>query len=451
VKKWWLWVVMLSIISLLGGFFLVRPLSWPTVYAGVAMEGVDVGGRSREELAQMLTLWQKEYNEKKVTVYYGDTAFKLDAQSIDYAIDVDATLDEVWNYGRRGSWWERLKNIHSALQEGYRVPLHIRYNEGKLDNLVDTWKDSVERQPRNASLSLLTGGIIPQEPGRKLEAEVLRPMVLQAFKKAGTTDAVPLPVTLLYPEITVADIASTGIREVMGTFSTSFNAQDGNRTSNIKLATSKINGYILYPGKTFSFNEIVGPREKSFGFKEALELVDGEFVPGIGGGICQVSSTLYNAALLANLEIVERYNHSKPLGYVGLGRDATVAFGVLDFKFANNTAAPVMIMAEIEGNKLLVGIFGQQRLAESVEILSKDKQVLPPVVVKQPDQELYLGETKLDRQGKPGYEITTVRIVRLQGREIKREILSKDRYLPDDTIVKVGAQLPPFVKSSKQN
>lgn len=436
-------------VCLFGGWVLVRPLFFSKVYAGVAVEGVDIGGKSREEVRQILSLWQDNYHHKNLKVYYGDTMFMLDAQNIDFDIDVNATLDDIWNVGRHGPWWERLKNIHMAAKQGYRVPVHIRYNDNKFANLVDSWRESIDRPPRNAALSLLTGGIVPQEPGRRLEVETLRATVLQALKKNDVPE-IPMPVTPLYPDITVADIKQTGIKAAMGIFTTEFNNQDANRASNLKLAARKINGTLVYPGQTFSFNEVVGPRDKESGFKEALEIVDNEMVPGIGGGICQVSSTLYNAVLLANLPVTERYNHSKPLGYVSLGRDATVAYGVLDFKFMNNTGSPLMIMAETEGNELCVGIFGPHKLAETVQIVSEDKQVIPPAVIKKQDSDMYLGETKVDTQGKPGYEVTTVRVVKSGNTEIKREVLSKDRYLAEDMIVKIGTKMPPFAQEAAQ-
>lgn len=423
--------------------FVFQPLFWDKVYAGVALEGVDVGGRSREEIAQILSVWQREQANRQVVVYDGNTRFHIDSASIDFVLDIDATVDEVWSFGRKGSPWERIKNIHGALKEGYRVPVKVRYNENKLNYFINEWKDTIDRPARNATLSMTTGSIVPQEQGRRLETEQLRPLVVQALKRPDI-NTVPLPVTQLYPSVTASDLSRTGVRELLGTYSTTFNSKDANRTANIKIAADKVNGQIIYPGGIFSFNEIVGPREREYGFKEALEFVDGELVPGIGGGICQVSSTIYNAALLANLAIVERYNHAKPLGYVPMGRDATVAFGALDFKFANNTSSPLMIIANIEGNKLSVGLFGQNRLRETVEIAAAGQQMIPPAVVKQPDDSLFLGETRVDRQGKPGYEITTVRIVRQGGREVKREVLSKDRYQPEDTIIKIGDKLPPF-------
>lgn len=444
-RQWLLGLAgLLVIASIFCSLIIVRPLYGSKVYAGIAIEGVEVGGHTKAEVAQILQVWQKEQQNKAINIYYGDTMFRVDARSIDFDLDIDATVDEVWNFGRRGSLLEKIKNIYVADNQGYRIPVRVKYNENKLAEIVDQWKESIDRPPRNAALSLLTGGVIPQEQGRKLEVEALRPLVLQALKKPDVS-SVALPVTPLYPVITVADINRTGIREALSQFSTKFNPKDANRSANIRLAANKINGHIVYPGQTFSFNETVGPREKSYGFKEAMELVDGELVPGIGGGICQVSSTLYNAVLLADLTISERYNHSKPLGYVALGRDATVVFGALDFRFSNNTESPVMIMAEVDDDKLMVGIFGQNRLTAAVEVLSTEKRLIPPAVIKKQDPTMYLGETKVDKQGKPGYEVTTVRVVRSQDRELKREILSKDQYLPDNTVVKFGTQIPSFV------
>ncbi|WP_333594665.1 VanW family protein, partial [Anaerospora hongkongensis] len=380
-------------------------------------------------------------------LYYGDTRFYVEPKSIDFAIDIDATIEEAWNFGRRGTLWERLQNIRTASEQGYRIPVRIRYNDNKLSYLLDQWRETIDQPSRNAALSVLTGAIVPQEPGRQLEIEAVRPLIVQALRSPEAI-SLPLPVKSLEPEITVADINQTGIRELLATYTTKFDAKEANRSANIKLSARRINGQIIYPGRTFSFNEIVGPREKNQGFKEALEIVDGEFVPGIGGGVCQVSSTLYNAVLMANMEITERFNHSKPLGYVPIGRDATVAYGVLDFKFTNTSNGPVMIMAEVEKDTLVVGLFGQNHPQEAVEVVSVDRQVIPPAVIKKQDNELYLGETKVDKQGKPGYEVTTIRVVKLDGKEVKREVLAKDRYLPDNTIVKIGTKLPPFAQQS---
>lgn len=436
-----------SVIAIIAAALALRPLLADRVYDGVAVEGVNVGGLSREELGQLLAAWRQDYRGRRVVVYYGDAAFPLDAASIDYDLDDAAIADEAYAYGRRGPLWTRLKNIYAARRAGVLLPLRVRYDDSKLSGLLEAWREAIDRPPRNAAISLEEGGVVPQEQGRKLDVAAARPLVLQALRQGGAAN-LPLPVAPLYPDVTVADLRQTGIREVWSSFATNFDVADVSRTANVRLSARRINGHIIYPGEVFSFNEVVGPRDREHGFKEALEIVDGEFVPGIGGGVCQVSSTLYNAVLLANLPIVERTNHSKPLGYVGLGRDATVAYGALDFKFANNTGAPLIILAETVKNRLTVGIVGREPLTVAVDLVATDRQVIPPAVVKKQDPELYLGETKVDKRGKPGYEVTTLRIVRSGGREIRREVLAKDRYLPENTVVKVGTRLPPFAQSA---
>lgn len=438
------------VVGFLGLIFFLSSSFYSKVYKGAVIEGVDVSGYNREEVVELLSAWKSQYHNKSIVVQHGDTKFKVDAANIELDVDVNATLDEVWNYGRRGTWWERLKIIKAGWKEGYPISLAIKYNENKLNSLVDQWKNKIDRPARNAVFNLWTGAVVPHEQGYALEDDILRPLILETFKKSDSNNKIILPVKVIDPKITVDDLTNAGIHEMLSSYTTTFKSEDANRTDNIKLAALKTNGTILYPGSIFSFNEIVGPREQEYGFKEALEIVDGEFVPGIGGGICQVSSTLYNAVLLANLNIVERYNHSKPLSYVPLGQDATVAYDALDFKFVNNTTEPLLIVAEVEGNKLVVGILGQRSLAETVEIKNENREKIPPTIVKKEDANLYIGETMVDQEGNPGYKVTTVRVVWLKGRQISREVLSKDVYLGEDTIVKVGTKIPPSMEKDKK-
>jgi vancomycin resistance protein VanW len=257
-----------------------------------------------------------------------------------------------------------------------------------------------------------------------------------------------MPVTPVYTEITANDLAKNGIKELVAVYTTQFNANDVNRTANVKLSAQKISGKLLYPGQIFSYNDTVGPRERTQGFKEAMEIINGEFVPGVGGGVCQVSSTLYNAVLLAGLTIVERTNHSKPLSYVSLGRDATVVYNVLDFKFINDSQAPVMIVAEIIADKLCIGIFGQRVLEKNIDIITTQQQIIQPAIIKKEDATLMPGETKVEKPGKPGYEVTVVRVIRNNsGKELKREVISHDKYAPDNTIIRFGPE-PKAVQSN---
>lgn len=415
----------------------------PKIYQGVRIEGADLSGCSQEDAAKLLKIWQDKRHNQVIMLNLGERIFKLEAKDIDFDVDVQNALTDSWNYGRDGSWWQRLKKIREAEENGYYIPVGVTYNEIKLNRLLEEWQNQIERPARNATLSMATGGVVSEQQGYKLEINELRTLILQSFLQSEDT-VVNFPLTILEPGVTADSLMCMNIHELLSAYTTVFNHQDINRSTNIKLAASKVNGQIIYPGATFSFNDTVGPREKSYGFKEAMEIVDGEFVPGVGGGICQLSSTLYNAVILANLDIVERYNHSKVLSYVPVGRDATVVFGILDFKFINNTASPLMIAAEVNEDRLMVGVFGQQSLTDKIEIITKNQKKILPVIRKEQNDNLYVGETKLEKEGKEGISITVIRIVRLKGKIIKQEILSNDCYPAEDALLKVGTKTPPF-------
>ncbi|HWR09847.1 VanW family protein [Sporomusa sp.] len=450
--KHWVGMILAVAVVLTGVavFWLTRPLFAQTVYNGVAVANIEVTGKTRDEVAQMLYVWQKEQTSKPILLSHGTTTFRIEPEHIDYSIDAEATADAAWLVGREGSWWLRLRNIRNVQAEGWSIPLKIRYNENKLDTILEQLQESVNKPPRNATLSLRTGGIVAEVEGQEIDVAALKELMVAAINRSDA-NTINLPVKPVYPEITAGELAKNGIKEMVAMYTTIFNTEDTNRTVNVKLSAQKINGKLLYPGQVFSYNDTVGPREKSQGFKEAMEIINGEFVPGIGGGVCQVSSTLYNAVLLAGLDIVERTNHSKPLAYVPLGRDATVAYNALDFKFVNNSLAPVMIMAEAVGNKLNVGIFGQRVLDKNIDIVTVDQQVIQPAIVKKADPSLPPGENKVEKPGKPGYSVTVIRIIRdNNGTELKREILSRDKYAPDNTLIKTGPAPKPVQSEVKR-
>lgn len=449
--KRWVGIVSAVILILTGaaGFWLTRLLLAQTVYAGVTVANIEVAGRTRDEVAQMLHVWQKGQKSRPILLSHDTAIFRIEPENIDYTIDPEATADAAWQVGREGSLWQRIKNIRAAHIGGWSIPLKIKYNEDKLDTIIEHLQETVNKPPHNATLSLREGGIVPEVEGCQVDVAALKELIVAEINhsEAGT---ILLPVKPVYPEITATELAQNGIKELVAVYTTVFNTEDTNRTANVKLSAQKINGRLLYPGQIFSYNDIVGPREKAQGFKEAMEIINGEFVPGVGGGVCQVSSTLYNAVLLAGLTIVDRTNHSKPLSYVALGRDATVVYNVLDFKFMNDSPAPVMIMAETVGNKLNVGIFGQRALDQTIEILTVDQQVIQPAIVKKADPVLPVGESKVEKEGKPGYEVTVVRVIRDNtGKELKREILSRDRYAPDNTVIKTGPAPKPVQSEDK--
>jgi len=196
-----------------------------------------------------------------------------------------------------------------------------------------------------------------------------------------------IPLKVLYPNITTNMIGTEAFPDLLASFSTKYTASNRDRTTNLRLASNKINGTVILPGETFSYNTVVGERTIAAGYKEAAVYQNGQVVNGLGGGICQISTTLYNAALFANLEIVERRNHQFVPSYVGAGRDATVVYGSQDFKFKNNRSYAIKIESSVEGGIAHVNIYGLREDNEydvsiSAQITSRTANYLKSVTYK---------------------------------------------------------------------
>ena len=251
---------------------------------------------------------------------------------------------------------------------------------------------------------------------------------------------IDIPVIIVEPEVKYNDI--NDIDSILAIYTTQFNPYNENRTQNIKLASDSINGTLLKSGEVLSFNDLVGLRIAEAGYKEAPVFVEGKIVPDLGGGVCQVSSTLYNAALLADMNIIERTPHFRPPGYVPLGQDATVADKLLDFKFKNNSPHNVYIISQVGGGNITITILGKDN-AERPEITieAMDKKVIEPNTIVKQDPSLEYGRQVIESQGQKGFMISTYRVKRVNGKEIARENLSTDEFKPEDRIVRVGTRV----------
>lgn len=253
------------------------------------------------------------------------------------------------------------------------------------------------------------------------------------------------------PKNTKADLEAKLFRDTLGTYKTNFASSSANRASNIELATKSISGMILMPGDVFSFNNALGERTTARGYKSAGAYVAGETVQQVGGGICQVSSTLYNTVLLSNLEIVERRSHQMTVSYVPMGRDATVNWGTTDFRFKNNTAYPIKIVGTIEGKSVTLSIVGTETIENKrVDIVTSVVSTLasPVETVEDPTKEV--GYSKTTSSGAQGYIVDAARVVYSGEKQISREELVRSRYNPKKTIVTVGTKQPAPVVTAPQ-
>ena len=250
---------------------------------------------------------------------------------------------------------------------------------------------------------------------------------------------IPLKITI--PEITLNDLGKEAFSQILGTFSTTYNTSNQNRITNLKLASEKIDGTIILPGETFSYNKVVGERTIAKGYKEAAVYAGGKVVDGIGGGICQLSSTLYNSVLYANLEITSRSNHRFLTSYVTAGRDATVSWGTIDFCFKNTRSYPIKITSEVKNGVVTTSIYGIKEEKEyEVVIESKVIEVIPYSTKYVKDSTLKEDEEEIAQYGANGAKSETYKIVKYNGIVVSREQISSDIYSPLERIVKKGTK-----------
>lgn len=219
---------------------------------------------------------------------------------------------------------------------------------------VDYLDEQIYKAPVNAQLGK-SGGIIQEQVGLKLNRiKFTQVFYTYLFSRGDLT--IELPIQYIYPKVDGELLSSIRTKKI-GQYVTHFNANHEARSTNISLSTSAINNYVIFPNETFSFNEVVGKRTTTKGYLPAPEIVKGELIEGIGGGICQVSSTLFNAVDKAGMKIIQRYSHSKRVPYVPPGRDATVSWYGPDFTFRNSYNQPVLIRAKTDNGSLIVTIY----------------------------------------------------------------------------------------------
>lgn len=284
-------------------------------------------------------------------------------------------------------------------------------------------------EPQDASFEVIGDEVIVHEGafGKKPD----RVGLFEAIKKPLTKNTFEVPMEKVIPSKTTEDILSFGPYTLMSSYSTKFDPNNINRTHNIKIAANNIDGFYLKPGDIFSYNQVVGRRTEENGFRYAMIVRGSEFVPGIGGGICQLSSTLYMAVLLADLEIVERSSHGLAITYIPLGLDATVAWDALDFKFKNSSPYNLYINTQVVNDTLTVKIFGGE--PPNVSYYSNILKVYEPQTIRKYDPSLPKGKEVVAERGQRGYLVETFKVQNGQTKSI-----GTSSYRPMNRVVRVG-------------
>ncbi|MCI8352807.1 MAG: hypothetical protein HFJ58_04325 [Clostridia bacterium] len=327
------------------------------------------------------------------------------------------------------------KQIKGKEIDTIEIPIEQKEPE-KLD--IEKIREEIYKEPQDAYYEENPVVLHKEVNGIDLKISIEEAKTILEEQK----DEYVIPLTITKPEITVKDLKNQNFfPEQISKYVTRYDESNINRSTNIKLASEKIDGTILMPGETFSYNKIVGERTIKAGYKEASVYMGGKVVDGIGGGICQVSSTLYNAVLEANLEVTSRRNHYFITGYVSASRDATVSYGTIDFKFKNTRTYPIKIECLSQNGICQIEIKGiKEDIEYEVVIEDKITEVIPYTTKYIKTNKLEKGVENEIQKGVNGYKSEAYRILRLNGKVISKTLLSKDSYNPLQRIVEQGTK-----------
>jgi vancomycin resistance protein YoaR len=313
------------------------------------------------------------------------------------------------------------------------LPLTVDTSEA-MSRLLDI-KAEVDTPPRDAYIDLEKRELKREAVGYRLDVYGTLARIDAALRE-GVAE-VPAAVETIPPKLGAAELGEVKFDHVLGYFETRYSqaAKSKDRTYNLRLAASKLDGTVVLPGQVFDFNGTVGPRDEAHGYRTAPVIAQGELVDGLGGGTCQISGTLHGAAFFAGLQMVERYPHSRPSYYIKLGLDATVVYPTIDFRFRNNLDAPIVLHETVANGVVRAEILGAQRKL-TVSYFRRIDEVVPFDEVERPSPKLPEGVRVLAQRGIPGFRTSSSRVVR-DGAYATREKWS-DAYPPTTQIIHVG-------------
>ncbi len=440
--------VALLLIVIFSVYFVMRgavnKVAKDEIWNHIYIENIDVSGMTADEAKVALEQDIEEYKAQtltlqaegeKATVTLGDLGF--------YAKDLDKLVKDATLVGKEGSVWSRYRTLKDLEKEPVRFDLVYTIDEETAKTVITEKIPHLPNEAKDATITRKDGAFVitDGQKGKKIDLDASAKTLADYFQKDWETkqeETITLDTVVDEPDVTREHLEQ--IQDEIGTFSTYFSS-GSNRGKNIANAAGRINGAVLLPGEVLSASDSMGARTEANGYLEAGAYLDGQTVQSLGGGVCQVSTTLYNAVLLAELEVTERYSHSMLVDYVKPSMDAAIAEGYKDFKFKNNTDAPVYVEGYTSGGKLTFTIYGKETRAadRKIEYVSEEtsRTDYKKKFVATGDK---VGTLKKDVSGHTGMKAKLWKVVTENGVEVSREAINSSSYMASNATYHVGTK-----------
>lgn len=419
----------------------------------VYVNGVSLAGYTREEGKDVMDKIKNERLNTEYVLTYGDRKWSITPAEMNAQLNFDALLNQAWNFGHVGDGKSRKQIIAALEQSPAYLNTDLVYDETAMDAFLQRIAAEVAVEPVNAEVTLTAEKPVitrQSQTGYELDIETAKQNLISLIETGSGNSE--LPIKEIIPEISSSGLEMEKIVE----FTTDVSFRNAASTHNVRQALNYFNAMAVYPGDEISFNTVVGPRTESAGFKKAPEYAGNETVEGVGGGVCQASTTLYNAVIRAGMEIIERNRHSMTVAYVYPSQDAAVEYGDdgKDFIFRNDTDHTIYIYTDVTSETATVTIYGtrpEYRYHLESVIISEEKS----------DRVRYENDTS----GKHVYYTTDPPVLKTEGKgsclsqgwliaydwetgkEVFRKQVSSDPYRPGVSVYWRGVHTPAGVIS----
>ena len=427
------------------GYYYNKYVDIETIYPGVYIGGMDVSGMSLAEAQKKVDAYSAEAGKNTITLQVGEKECSFSLADVGLHCTSPNAATEAYRMGRSGNIFKRILDVHKLESSKVDFPLNYSVDANQVRVGVRALARQFLAKKKNATIKRKKGKFrfTDEVVGIDIDFDQNADKLIALLSDpewVPQSIAFPMDYKEDKPEHTRAELEQ--IKDVLGTFTTSYAGSPEGRCANVENGASLINGTVLYPGDGFSVYKAVSPFTKENGYQLAGSYENGSTIQTYGGGICQVSTTLYNAVIRAELEIVERHNHSMTVHYVELSEDAAIAGTQKDFKFKNSLDTPIYLFGKAEDGQIKFTIYGKEYRDKdrSIEFVSKTTSVISPKEEIIKDDTLKKGKKVVEKQGKTGYRAELWKVIHQKGKDDESVKFNSSYYISTPTVIRLGTK-----------
>lgn len=450
MKKRYLIGCLLAVICMVVSFFGYQAYTFAasnsstenqTIPNNVYIGAVSVSGMTKDEAIQAVNDYINGLSDVDVTLKAGENSIDVKAKELGLSWGNDQVVDQAEGIGESGNLIKRYKELQDLKKNEKVFDLVYAFDQEKVESVLQKNVSQLNTKAKNATLTRENGqfNFEPGVVGIKVDLATSAKKIEHSISKEwdGNAMTISLQTKEQKPEGTKESLSK--VKDLLGSFHTNFSSSTAERKANVRMASSKINGSILYPGEELSVYKKIAPLDKANGYELAGAYENGVTVQSYGGGVCQVSTTLYNAVLLSELEVTQRSNHSMLVPYVKPSQDAAIAGTYKDLKFKNNLKAPIYIEAYTQGNELYFNVYGQEtRPANRTVTYQSEVTGEDPQTVQIVGDAGAAGTISTTQKAHIGKSARLWKIVTVDGVEQSRKIINTSKYRSSPKILSVG-------------